>query len=51
MKTAIYCVGRTGRTLIIEVSYRDLVHKTVVFPDGSAESKYYRNPFLSIFYK
>jgi hypothetical protein len=51
MKTTIYSIGRTGRTIIYETTYKDLVHKVILWPDGSSESKYMRNPFLSIFYK
>jgi len=47
MKKTIYTTGRKGRIIITEsvLIGSNLKRTLVVFPDGSAEVKFTRNPF------
>lgn len=47
MKTTIYSTGKTGRTIVTEsvILGSNLKRTMVVFPNGTSESKFSRNPF------
>ena len=42
MKTEVFSIGRTGRTIVRKTYYKNIVHTVVLWIDGSSESMFKR---------
>lgn len=40
MRTEIYAIGRTSRTIVYDIYYKHIRHTVILWADGSSESRF-----------